>query len=976
MNQILIYDKLDKQFSKVKRVLQDYMGLTQTSVLGGEDTLTFSVPVQLAGDIQTDDFITFEQKRYIITRESKDKNEEGVYYEYSCEGLYTMLMHYYIDGEDTWMAGATFRSVLERILRGTPFSVGHCDDFGTWDIELKDLNCLEAINEARSNWPKKAELYFDGYVINARVVRGNDTGYQLHYDKNLDTIERIIDSSTIVTRFVGLGANGLTIEGLKQSEIPEEYQAGVHFEGGIVSEKYIDSDNIADYAYPKRYQKELGDYTNQLDLLKAMQKFLSARTLPTVTYNVSYIEMVRAGVPYSDIDVGDFVILNDPDFGALKLRVAEIKKDPLFIEKSTVTLGERYRTLEDYLSDFDASKEIIESIDPGALDQVQGELDDLKDILNGGNNTVFITESDGIICADKSTLGPGNTIINTTKLIKMANGGIGSSVDGGQSYVTGLDYEGVKAEAIRSGYIGAGHITVGDASKFEDGYKPEDVRKPLLTQFDVLKENVSTNIGNVEKEVDVINTSVAQTNTAMNLVKKELVDKIDILNKDVSGLNGDVNSVVNMYNKVNDDLYGNSYFRWNDSGLHAIDYDNPNHQMRLTAKGIGLSRDGGKIFDNAITARGINASQITLGRLNEGPFKGLAVHNGLGQETFAIDTNGNLSMMGNINMQGGSINWQNVSKITYDALDPALRDKYTWIDSNGVYTGTVQAKQLNLKDGHFNVTNKAGETTFSIDPDGNTMIRGNVYMGRGSVLDWSQLNKPTLEELGAASGSDLENFKTMANQRFTHITPTGLYTGDIDAGSIKVTGHKIPLDFVEGAAGKADITNALKDVDSKISSGVSTSNDYATNLANSLSRDLANLEKNIDKNVTQITHNAVSSATIMGNQIKGGTISGVQMYCDDHLIVGSQVGSRYPKIQFRPDDNFNAIVQKDGYLAVQADGLALWGGDDRIYVQSSWNNTLFSKSGSSRPGSGTYVSMHQIIAKINELCRKNGLTQL
>lgn len=983
---VFIYDKKNKGFTEPKAIIRDFITLTQDSVLGGEDTLSFQIPVHMLiqgsqDPIQPEDFVEFESKKYIIKRMSKSKGSDGLVFNVECEGLYTMLIDFYVDGDDTWMAGATLSAVLERILRNTPFTLGSCDDFGTWDIELKELNCLEAINEARSKWPKTAEIYFDGYRLHAKAMRGNDTGYQLHYNKNILEIEREVDTSSVVTRLVGLGSEGMTIEGLDASKIPEDYKHGVHIVDNKVSKKYIDSDTIGNYATPKMYYEDFSDYTDQLELLKAMQSYIANAHIPKVTYTVTFTEMARQNVPYSDIGVGDHVILNDPDFGVIKLRVAEINRDPLYIENSSVTLGERHKSLEDYLSDFDASQDFWDKFDPGDIDdKIDQAMKEVTEILNSGNNTVWVTDNDGIICADRSTLGPGNTIINTTKLIKMSNGAVGCSTDGGQTYKTAMSYNGVVAETIMGGYIHSSHISVGDESKFADGFSPTDVRKPVLTQFDLHKETTHTSIGNAEKELNILNNSVAQTNTAVNLVKKELQDNIDILSQDFSGLNGDMNTMLEMYKKVNDDLYGSSYFRWTSSGLHATDYDKPSHQMLLGAKGIGFSTDGGKIFNNAITASGIVASQVNIGTFGEDPFKGLTIRNGLGQETFAIDTNGNISLMGNINMNGGAINWQNVSKITYDALDPAMRDKFTWIDSGGVYTGTVQAKQLHLKDGHMQVTNNKGETTFGISSEGDVMVKGSIYLGKGSVLDWSELQKPTPEQIGAMSDAEFDDYKASMNRRLTRITEDGIYTGNIDAGKIVVTGPKIPANAVDikpsdiGAASKDELKNVSNSVDDKISGA----NNYTDQWASNMNQTLNNLKKEMvtESNVTTITHNAIRTATIKANQIIGGELAGVKIYCDNHIVIGSKNSSGSPQIMFKPNDRYTSIVHKGNYLAMQSDNLAFWGGSGRIYFQSSWNDTWFSKSGSTTPGSGTYVSMHQVIAKINELCRKAGISQL
>lgn len=965
-------------FEKPKTIVKNALSISQESVLGGEDMLNFSVPIILDAPlsdvlIETEDFVSFEQKRYIVKNIVKRRSEEGLVLDVKCDGLYAMLMDFIIDGEDTWLQGASLETVLRRILRNTPFNLANCDDFGTWDIELKELNCLEAINQAKDSWPLKAEIYFNGYNLYAVAQRGTDTGYQLHYKKNLSDIEREEDTSGVVTRYCGLGESGLTIEGLKESDIPEEDRTGVQIQEGIVVSKYIDAPTINNYATAKCYLETLDAYTSQLDLLKAMQKRLKEMSTPKLTYTVTFSAMARFNVPYSDIQVGDLVWVNDPDFGQLHLRVAELNRDPLMMENSTVTLGERHKTLSDYIGDFEASKDIWEGLDPGFVDdKIDQAIEEVTDLINSGNNTIWITDNDGIICADRSTLGPDNQIINTTRLIKMANGAIGCSTNGGQSYTSAMTAEGVVAESIIGGYIHSSHIEVGNESKFQDGYSPEGVRKPLITAFDLHKENTNNSLQNTEKELGILNQSVSQTNTAMDLVKEEFKDKIDKLNVDVSGLNGDVSSMVDMFNRVNDDLYGNSYFSWTEQGIRAIDYDAPSYQALFGAKGIGFSTDGGKIFNNAITARGIVASQVNIGTFGEEPFKGLTIRNTEGQETFAIDTNGNMSLMGNINMNGGSIAWHNVSKIPYDALDEKFKGKFTYIDSEGVYTGRVKANQLEAKG--LEITNDKDETTFSVSSEGEVMVKGNIHMGPGSVIDWGTVGAPTPEQVGAMTEKEFEAYRAWANQRFTHISETGIYTGTIDAGLIRVTGPKIPANAVDITA--EDIGAVTK---GELDQSVESTNNYTTDWANRMQSQLRDLESDMvtRENVTEITHNSIKTAEIRANQIYGGELAGVRIYCDNHLVVGGQHNAYNPTIQFAPNNNFTAITYKDNrYLAVQCDeDIALYSGN-RLYMQNAMRDVLFSRNGSSRPGSGDYITLHHIVSKINECCRKLGLEQI
>src|SRR5690625_1144290 len=55
--------------------------------------------------------------------------------------------------------------------------------------------------------------------------------------------------------------------------------------------------------------------------------------------------------------------------------------------------------------------------------------------------------------------------------------------------------------------------------------------------------------------------------------------------------------------------------KFTNNGILAIDKNNPNLVTIFNSAGLGVSRDGGATFENAITGDGINASVITTGTM-------------------------------------------------------------------------------------------------------------------------------------------------------------------------------------------------------------------------------------------------------------------------------------------------------------------------------------------------------------------------
>lgn len=68
-----------------------------------------------------------------------------------------------------------------------------------------------------------------------------------------------------------------------------------------------------------------------------------------------------------------------------------------------------------------------------------------------------------------------------------------------------------------------------------------------------------------------------------------------------------------------------SELSFSEQGIMAVDKDNPNYVTLLNSSGLGVSKDGGQTFHNAITRGQINADLITAGSLNADYIRGGAL---------------------------------------------------------------------------------------------------------------------------------------------------------------------------------------------------------------------------------------------------------------------------------------------------------------------------------------------------------------
>lgn len=123
---------------------------------------------------------------------------------------------------------------------------------------------------------------------------------------------------------------------------------------------------------------------------------------------------------------------------------------------------------------------------------------------------------------------------------------------------------------------------------------------------------------------------------------------------------------------------------------------------------------------------------------------------------------GKYKFVGDIIMEGGSISWNSINAPTAEDVgakpydwQPSISDvsglssRLTYIDGQGIYTGTLTAQQINA-------------------------IQG-ITLGANASINWTAMNKPSASQVGALATSWVGT---------TYINAYGLYTGQISASQI------------------------------------------------------------------------------------------------------------------------------------------------------------------------------------------------
>ncbi|WP_249665615.1 phage tail spike protein [Enterococcus gallinarum] len=246
--------------------------------------------------------------------------------------------------EDTYIVNKNGSGALTQLLGAT--AVGHSFT-GTSNIStvnnarLVRLNPVEVLLDIDLDNGYQAryggEVVRDNFSISMLSHRGSDNGVQIRDKKNLTGYKADLDYSSIVTRIMPEGYDGL-----------------------FLPEKYVDSPLINNYVSPKikvikydgvKVGDEEGEFATkelayaELRRLAALEFTVSHIDLPTATYDVEFAPLERteeykAFSSLETIYLGDTVsVIHAEDGFNVTARMVEYKYNPLLKAFISVTLG-------------------------------------------------------------------------------------------------------------------------------------------------------------------------------------------------------------------------------------------------------------------------------------------------------------------------------------------------------------------------------------------------------------------------------------------------------------------------------------------------------------------------------------------------------------------------------------------------------------------------------------------------------------
>ena len=312
--------------------------------------------------------------------------------------------------EDKRIVGGTALSALEKVVEGTPYSMGTVESFEKNNINFYYVSSLTGLNDIINTYgcEFRTRIIIDDFGnISKKYIDlvhrlGQDTGLRFTYDTNVNSIEKTTSDDAHFNVLYGRGASLQTDDDGYSRKISFEEVAWSTPSNPIskpVGQKFIeDSSSIS------KYGRLEGIYENdkiddpELLLKKTYEKLQNVKDL-NYSYSID-VEDLRhfEGFEHYKYTFGDSIVVLDEEAGiTVESRILEINTEVDFIEKTkniSITLGNFRNGLvesEDNIKDvIDSIKDQLGNIEDNEIDDSEFP-DTLPDAPNITGKGLFAT---------------------------------------------------------------------------------------------------------------------------------------------------------------------------------------------------------------------------------------------------------------------------------------------------------------------------------------------------------------------------------------------------------------------------------------------------------------------------------------------------------------------------------------------------------------------------------------------------------
>jgi phage minor structural protein len=389
-----------------------------------------------------------------------------------CEHIFYELLDDIVEDK---RPSADATAALAGMLENTRWQAGIIDDLGVSRTSAYYISALEAVQNVANAWGGELRwrCVITGGVITRYVdllaQRGSSTGKQFVYSKDILSIEREADSSSVVTALYGRG-KGVELES-------GGYGRRLTFADVVAADKPAgqewvgNSDALEMWGRNGRHRFDVFIDEEETDAEKLLEKTrieLTKRITPRVTYRMNVVVLEElAEYEHEKVRIGDLVIVVDREFNPRLLvsaRIIEFERDLLDISNANIILGSFAPTIVE--ATIGTQRRVNDMANrPFNTKWLDGKISVLQNAIESAMSNWWTDENGNLIFEAQDGLSA----------MKLAGEGfaIANSKTGeAWNWRTFGDGTGFTADLITAGMIDAALVQIGHATTFAPGYDP------------------------------------------------------------------------------------------------------------------------------------------------------------------------------------------------------------------------------------------------------------------------------------------------------------------------------------------------------------------------------------------------------------------------------------------------------------------------------------------------------------------------
>ena len=289
------------------------------------------------------------------------------------------------------------KSAMTYALQNTDWSVGSIGINRAKSFESRENNPLALLQLIADVY--NGELVFHSVEKTVDLVgkTGSNRGMVFHYKKNMKSIERVVSTTSLITRLYAMGKDGMTFASIN---------------GGLA---YVENFSYTDEILIGSL--DCSNFTSASDMLSYAKLRVADYCMPNYSYKLSVINMKGlTDYKHEVYELGDVVRVVDEELGLdLQTRIVRVEKDILEPWNTVIELSTTIGTLSinEYATVQDTIDSVIKSfvaprLIQATIDTVHGEVNAMYELgvpvkysYKETTDGIVFTHPDGVTCEIK-----------------------------------------------------------------------------------------------------------------------------------------------------------------------------------------------------------------------------------------------------------------------------------------------------------------------------------------------------------------------------------------------------------------------------------------------------------------------------------------------------------------------------------------------------------------------------------------------